>query len=115
MAARTAGASTVKSALTATDGDPLSNDSVITPPSIERYGGSAEPDGGIGMDNDRDVSSVGDWEAQVLVAGTGPWHEPVYPEIPGLGEFEGAVFHSSRWDHDRDLRGPVVDRARSLT
>jgi cation diffusion facilitator CzcD-associated flavoprotein CzcO len=53
-------------------------------------------------------TSAGEYEAQVLVAGTGPWHEPVYPELPGLESFEGKVFHSSRWDHDHDLAGRSV-------
>jgi cyclohexanone monooxygenase len=53
-------------------------------------------------------TSAGEYEAQVLVAGTGPWHEPIYPELPGLESFEGKVFHSSRWDHDHDLSGRRV-------
>ncbi len=53
-------------------------------------------------------TSAGDYEARVLIAGTGPWHEPVIPELPGLESFEGTVFHSSRWDHDHDLRGRRV-------
>jgi cation diffusion facilitator CzcD-associated flavoprotein CzcO len=53
-------------------------------------------------------TSAGEYEAQVLVAGTGPWHEPVYPDLPGLDEFAGEVFHSSRWNHDHDLRGRRV-------
>ncbi len=35
-------------------------------------------------------------------------HEPIVPEIPGLGAFPGTVFHSSRWDHAHDLRGRRV-------
>lgn len=53
-------------------------------------------------------TSAGEYEAQVLVAGTGPWHEPVYPDLPGLDDFAGEVFHSSRWNHDHDLRGRRV-------
>jgi cation diffusion facilitator CzcD-associated flavoprotein CzcO len=53
-------------------------------------------------------TSAGEYEAQVLVAGTGPWHEPVYPDLPGLDGFEGEVFHSSRWNHDHDLAGRRV-------
>jgi cation diffusion facilitator CzcD-associated flavoprotein CzcO len=53
-------------------------------------------------------TTAGDYEAQVLIAGTGPWHEPVYPDIPGRERFEGASFHSSRWDHDHDLGGSRV-------
>ncbi|MDN5749720.1 MAG: NAD(P)/FAD-dependent oxidoreductase [Pseudonocardia sp.] len=46
--------------------------------------------------------------ARAVVWGTGPLHIPSLPEIEGLDEFTGAVFHSSRWDHDRDLRGRRV-------
>ena len=33
----------------------------------------------------------------------GPLHEPKLPDIPGLREFEGPIFHSATWDHDHDL------------
>jgi cation diffusion facilitator CzcD-associated flavoprotein CzcO len=46
--------------------------------------------------------------AQVLVAGTGPLHEPSIPDLPGLGRFEGPVFHSAQWEHDHDLTGERV-------
>jgi cation diffusion facilitator CzcD-associated flavoprotein CzcO len=46
--------------------------------------------------------------ARVLVAGMGPLAEPKIPDIPGLDRFEGATFHSARWDHDHDLKGERV-------
>lgn len=46
--------------------------------------------------------------ARVLIWGTGPLHIPSVPEIDGLDEFRGTVFHSARWDHDHDLRGKRV-------
>ncbi|MCU0310365.1 MAG: NAD(P)/FAD-dependent oxidoreductase [Acidimicrobiales bacterium] len=46
--------------------------------------------------------------ADVVVNATGPLSTPRVPDIPGLGEFEGAVFHSARWDHTHDLRGERV-------
>jgi cation diffusion facilitator CzcD-associated flavoprotein CzcO len=46
--------------------------------------------------------------AQVLVAGTGPLHEPSIPDLPGLDRFEGRAFHSAEWDHDHDLTGERV-------
>lgn len=46
--------------------------------------------------------------ATVLVSARGPLSEPRLPEIPGLEEFRGALFHSARWDHDHDLRGERV-------
>src|SRR5215210_4844244 len=46
--------------------------------------------------------------ARVLVAGQGPLAEPKTPELPGLDQFEGATFHSARWDHDWDPKGKRV-------
>jgi cation diffusion facilitator CzcD-associated flavoprotein CzcO len=46
--------------------------------------------------------------ARVIVWGTGPLHIPSVPDVDGLDEFQGSVFHSSRWDHDHDLRGKRV-------
>ena len=53
-------------------------------------------------------TSSGPIVARYLVAAAGPLHEPKLPEIPGLREFEGAVFHSATWDHDHDLRDERV-------
>jgi cation diffusion facilitator CzcD-associated flavoprotein CzcO len=46
--------------------------------------------------------------ARVVVAGMGPLTEPRIPDLPGLDAFEGATFHSARWDHEYDLRGKRV-------
>src|SRR3954471_19603493 len=53
-------------------------------------------------------TSEGPVTANILVAGTGPLHEPSIPDIPGLEKFEGPVFHSAQWDHDHDLTGERV-------
>jgi cation diffusion facilitator CzcD-associated flavoprotein CzcO len=53
-------------------------------------------------------TSGGTWTAAFLVAATGPLSEPRVPALPGLDRFEGAVFHSARWDHDHDLTGRQV-------
>lgn len=54
-------------------------------------------------------TSRGPLTANVLLAGGGPLSEPAYPDIKGLTTaFEGVVFHSSRWNHDYDLRGKRV-------
>jgi cation diffusion facilitator CzcD-associated flavoprotein CzcO len=63
--------------------------------------------------NDRDAqweleTSRGPYTARILVAGTGPWHEPLIPDLPGLAGFAGEVFHSARWNHDYDLTGKRV-------
>jgi len=44
-------------------------------------------------------------EADVVIAATGVLHHPMIPEIPGLETFEGACFHSARWDHGVPLDG----------
>ena len=53
-------------------------------------------------------SSRGPLAARILVLATGPLTEPSLPDIPGLDSFEGAIFHSARWDHDHDLHGERV-------
>ncbi len=53
-------------------------------------------------------TSAGPYTARILVAGTGPWHEPKVPDLPGLAEFPGEVFHSARWNHGYDLAGKRV-------
>jgi cation diffusion facilitator CzcD-associated flavoprotein CzcO len=49
-------------------------------------------------------TDVGDF----VIAATGVLHHPAIPEIEGLGSFEGAAFHSARWDHDVPLAGKRV-------
>lgn len=48
------------------------------------------------------------FEADVVVSGLGQLNQPHVPDIPGLGDFEGTVFHSARWNHDHDLRAERV-------
>jgi cation diffusion facilitator CzcD-associated flavoprotein CzcO len=47
-------------------------------------------------------------EADVVIAATGVLHHPNLPDIPGLESFEGALFHSARWDHGIALDGRRV-------
>ncbi len=47
-------------------------------------------------------------EARVVVSAIGTFHTPSFPAIAGLGDFEGTMFHSARWDHDHDLTGRAV-------
>jgi cation diffusion facilitator CzcD-associated flavoprotein CzcO len=48
------------------------------------------------------------FEAEVLVTGLGMLNVPSYPDISGIDDFAGPVFHSSRWRHDVDLAGRRV-------
>lgn len=47
-------------------------------------------------------------EVDVVIAATGVLHHPNIPDIEGLDGFEGAAFHSSRWDHEVALDGARV-------
>ena len=46
--------------------------------------------------------------ADVVIAATGVLHHPNVPDIPGLKDFAGPVFHSARWDHSVPLEGKRV-------
>ena len=54
------------------------------------------------------TTSSGELRSQVLISAIGGLVEPKLPDIPGLADFEGEVFHSARWNHDYDLRGKRV-------
>jgi cation diffusion facilitator CzcD-associated flavoprotein CzcO len=47
-------------------------------------------------------------DVDVVIAATGVLHHPRFPDIPGLDDFAGAVFHSARWEHDVALDGARV-------
>jgi len=47
-------------------------------------------------------------EADVVIAATGVLHHPHIPDIEGVDDFAGAVFHSARWDHNVPLEGARV-------
>jgi cation diffusion facilitator CzcD-associated flavoprotein CzcO len=46
--------------------------------------------------------------ADFVIAATGVLHHPQYPDIEGLDDFAGALFHSARWDHDVPLAGKRI-------
>lgn len=46
--------------------------------------------------------------ARVAVSAVGALNRPNIPDIPGMAEFAGAMFHSARWDHDCELAGKRV-------
>ena len=47
-------------------------------------------------------------ECDVVIMATGVLHHPIWPEIPGVGSFDGPQFHTARWDHDVPLEGKRV-------
>jgi cation diffusion facilitator CzcD-associated flavoprotein CzcO len=54
------------------------------------------------------LSSGDALSADILIAACGQMSTPDIPEVPGLSDFDGPVFHSARWRHDVDLAGRDV-------
>jgi cation diffusion facilitator CzcD-associated flavoprotein CzcO len=54
------------------------------------------------------ATAGGEYRARVLISAAGPLSDPSIPDIPGLADFRGTVFHSARWRHDHDLAGRRV-------
>jgi cation diffusion facilitator CzcD-associated flavoprotein CzcO len=50
----------------------------------------------------------GELTATTLINCTGGLSAPKLPDIDGIDEFAGEIFHSARWDHDADLVGKRV-------
>ena len=46
--------------------------------------------------------------ADVIIAATGVLHMPRYPNIKGMDDFQGAMFHTARWDHSVPLQGKRI-------
>jgi cation diffusion facilitator CzcD-associated flavoprotein CzcO len=44
-------------------------------------------------------------EARVVVSGVGGLVDPAHPDIKGIQEFGGEMFHTARWNHDYDPTG----------
>jgi cyclohexanone monooxygenase len=54
-------------------------------------------------------TSKGDRGAfDAVITATGVLHHPVYPDIPGLDDFEGEAFHTARWKDEVSLKGKRV-------
>jgi len=50
----------------------------------------------------------GELTADVLITASGPLSEPSLPDVPGLADFPGEIFHSARWNHSYSLEGKRV-------
>ena len=51
--------------------------------------------------------------ASFIGLGTGPLHVPKLPGIPGISDFKGHSFHTSRWDYDYtggDPKGALMEK-----
>jgi cation diffusion facilitator CzcD-associated flavoprotein CzcO len=53
-------------------------------------------------------TSGGEIAARAIATAAGPLSEPAIPDIPGLRDFKGTIFHSATWNHDHDLAGERV-------
>ena len=49
-----------------------------------------------------------EYVAQFLISGAGALHIPSLPDIPGIADFAGPLFHTAEWDHSVDLTGKKV-------
>ncbi|MEE2033029.1 flavin-containing monooxygenase [Rhodococcus chondri] len=47
-------------------------------------------------------------DAPIVISCVGQLSRPSTPSLPGMGLFEGPMFHSARWDHEVDLTGKRV-------
>lgn len=48
------------------------------------------------------------YECEILIMASGRLSEPGMPEITGLSDFQGATFHSARWNNDISLQGKRI-------
>ena len=47
--------------------------------------------------------------SRFLLRANGPFNKPQLPRVPGIGEFKGKIFHTSRWDYDYTGGSPKGD------
>lgn len=47
-------------------------------------------------------------ESDFLVSASGQFSTPKLPDIEGIGDFRGRMFHTTAWDHDYDYTGKRV-------
>ncbi|MDV7197558.1 NAD(P)/FAD-dependent oxidoreductase [Rhodococcus kroppenstedtii] len=53
-------------------------------------------------------TTQGAFTASKLVSAVGALSEPNLPDISGIRDFRGDIFHSAQWDHETSLRGKRV-------
>jgi 4-hydroxyacetophenone monooxygenase len=47
-------------------------------------------------------------EANAVISAVGVLNRPKVPDLPGLADFRGPIFHSTRWPADLDISGKTV-------
>ena len=53
-------------------------------------------------------TTTGNYTAKIVVSAVGALCEPNLPDIKGIHDFKGDVFHSAQWNHDVSLAGKRV-------
>ncbi|MFB7874777.1 flavin-containing monooxygenase [Nocardia sp. NPDC056064] len=54
------------------------------------------------------TTTQGEFTADFAVSAAGPLSSPKLPDIKGINDFQGAIFHSAAWDHEAELAGKRV-------
>ncbi len=54
------------------------------------------------------TSKGNQFEVDFVVCATGILHHPAYPDIEGMDNFKGEMFHTARWNHDVSLAGKRI-------
>ncbi|KHK90429.1 hypothetical protein LK12_15785 [Novosphingobium malaysiense] len=52
--------------------------------------------------------NVSEERYNAVISAAGLLNVPAYPNIPGMDDFKGPMFHSARWDHSVDIKGKTV-------
>lgn len=55
-----------------------------------------------------EASNGATYRGRTLVTGCGAFSKPSTPDIPGIDDFEGQIFHTADWNHDYDITGKRV-------
>lgn len=57
---------------------------------------------------ERDGGMEEQFETNVLISASGLFSTPNLPDIPGIADFQGKIFHTTAWDHDYDYAGKNI-------
>lgn len=53
----------------------------------------------------RKDGSVDHIQKRAIISASGLFNTPKWPDIPGIHDFKGRIFHTTAWDHDFDYSG----------
>jgi 4-hydroxyacetophenone monooxygenase len=60
------------------------------------------------LDIEHADGSIELFASNVVISAAGLFSTPNLPDIPGIGDFEGTIFHTTAWDHGHDFTGERV-------